>query len=369
MKAAVLDSQGENINIYHDVECIEPRPGEIKVRVKFCSLCHSDASVKKGVMGPLQAPIILGHEAAGIVHSVGAGVTHIQAGDHVAMTPVAPCGICYYCQRHQHSLCVNSQALHSNTLPDGETGFSRQGKPILRGLGVGGLAQYTIAQATGAIKIPQDIPLDVACVIGCAIQTGAGAVLNTANVEPGASVLITGLGGVGMAAVQGARIAGATTIVASDPLAERRQLALQLGASHVIDPAAEDLAARCSELSDGIGIDYAFETAGKATLIAQCVDLVRAGGEVTCVGSPDFDQHLELKHVVLFQALGKKLQGCLLGSCNASHDIPRMVRLWQSGQLNLDAMVTRRRPLEQVNEAFADLAAGIGIRTVLEIGD
>lgn len=369
MKAAVLGAQGEAIKIHHDIECMEPRAGEIKVRVHFCSLCHSDASVKNGVMGPLAAPIILGHEAAGVVESVGPGVHHLAPGDRVAMTPVAPCGTCYYCQRKQPSLCVNSTAIHTNALPDGETGFSQNGAPILRGLGVGGLAQYTIVLATGAVKVPDGIPLDLACVIGCAIQTGTGAVLNTARVEQGATVVVTGLGGVGMAAVQGARIAGASVIIASDPIAERRQLATSLGASHVVDPGKEDLAAVCASLTDGIGMDYAFETAGHAGLIQQCVDLVRAGGDVVCVGSPSIEQDLTLKNVVLFQALGKNLHGCLLGSCNSPYDIPRMAKLWQGGQLRIEDMVTRRRPLEEINEAFSDLEAGIGLRTVLEIGD
>ncbi len=180
-------------------------------------------------------------------------------------------------------------------------------------------------------------------------------------------MLVTGLGGVGMATVQGARIAGATTIVAVDPIAQRRELALNLGATHTIDPRSQDLAERCSRLTGGIGMDYAFETAGEAALISQNVDLVRAGGDIICVGSPAIEQHLTLQHVVLFQALGKKMHGCLLGSCNSSFDIPRLVRLWHAGDLNFDALVTARRPLEQVNEAFADLENGIGIRTVLEI--
>lgn len=369
MKAAVLSAQGEPIRIHHDVECAEPGAGEVKVQVKYCSLCQSDASVKNGVMGPLAAPIILGHEAAGIVHSVGPGVNHLQPGDRVALTPVAPCGTCYHCQRKEHSLCANSACLHTNTLPDGSTGFSRNGETVLRGLGVGGLAEYTIALATGAIKLPDDIPLDLACLISCAIQTGAGAVFNTVGVKEGDTVVVLGLGGVGIAAVQGARIAGASLIIASDPVAQRRELASQLGASRVVDPGAEDLASVCSELTAGIGIDHAFETAGQGALIEQAVNLVRAGGHVACVGSPGFEQDATLKNVVLFQALGKHLHGCLLGSCNSLYDVPRMAKLWEGGQLDLEAMVSRRRPLEEVNEAFADLENGVGIRTVLSIAD
>ncbi|MGI9286615.1 MAG: zinc-binding dehydrogenase, partial [Pseudomonadales bacterium] len=336
MKAAVLEKQGEPIKILHDVDVIDPRPGEVRVRVKYCSLCHSDSSVMGGVMGELASPIILGHEAAGIVDSVGPGVTHLQTGDPVALAPAPPCGICYYCQRGDHSLCVNGLGIQTNALPDGETGFSRDGEKVLRGLGVGGLGEYTITPASGAIKLPDDIPLDVACVIGCAIQTGVGAVLNTAKVEQGATVLVTGLGGVGIAVVQGARIAGATTIIASDPIAERRELALKLGATHAIDPSSDDLGALCHELTSGIGLDYAFETAGHARLIEQCVDLIRAGGTTICVGAPPIDQHLTLKHVVIFGAMGKNLCGCLNGSSNAPYEIPRLVRLWQTGQLNLE---------------------------------
>jgi Zn-dependent alcohol dehydrogenase len=248
----------------------------------------------------------------------------MQPGDHVALTPVAPCGTCYYCQRKQHSLCVTSQGIHTNTLPDGETGFYRNDQKVLRGLGVGGLSEYTIALATGAVKLSLDIPLDIACVLGCAIQTGTGAVFNTAAVEPGASVLVTGLGGVGMATVQGARIAGATTIVAVDPIARRRELALQLGATHTIDPLSQDLAESCARLTGGIGMDYAFETAGEAALIAQNVDLVRAGGDIICVGSPAIEQHLTLKHVVLFQALGKSFTAACWGLATR----PTIFRAW-----------------------------------------
>lgn len=368
IRAAVLDKQGQALRILDDVEIIEPRAGEVRVQVHFCSLCHSDLSVMSGVMFPLTDPIILGHEAAGVVESVGAGVTHVRPGDHVVLTPTPPCGVCYFCQRSEFSLCVNGQAIFTNALPDGSTGYSRQGKRILRGLGVGGLAEYVVTPATGAVKIPRDLPLDVACLIGCAVQTGVGAVLNTARVVAGATTLITGLGAVGIAVVQGARIAGATTIVASDPIAERRALALQLGATHAIDPRSEDLATVCRDLTHGIGLDYAFETAGHARLIEQCIGLIRPGGTTVCVGSPPMDQSVTIPNVVLFGATGKSLCGCLGGSCNALLDIPRMARLWQAGSLHLEPMVTARRPLTEVNEAFDDLRAGRGLRTVLRIG-
>jgi Zn-dependent alcohol dehydrogenase len=369
VKAAILEKQGEPIEICDDVDIIDPRPGEVKVRVEYCSLCHSDASVSDGVMLPLSDPIILGHEAAGIVESLGPGVRDLEPGDSVVLAPAPPCGTCYYCQRHDHSLCVNGHGIQTNALPDGTTGLSRGGRKVLRGLGVGGLCEYVITPASGAVKVPADTPLDVACIIGCAIQTGVGAVLNTARVEPGATLLVTGLGGVGIATVQGARIAGATTIVASDPVEERRNLARKLGATHVIDPTREDLPALCQDLTAGIGLDYAFETAGVAELISQCVELIRAGGSTVCVGSPPYQQDLTLKHVVVFAASGKKLLGCLNGSSNSPFDIPRFVRLWQASELHLEEMITRRRPLSEVNEALADLKSGTGVRTVMSIAD
>ncbi|QFU75899.1 Zn-dependent alcohol dehydrogenase [Halioglobus maricola] len=366
MRAAVLREAHKPLEILDDVEVIEPRAGEVQVSIRFCGLCSSDLGFIVG-KSPLMGPMVLGHEASGEVSAVGEGVSHLAVGDHVVLTPCAPCGACYYCQRDQQNLCVNSMSILSGVLPDGQSGLSLNGQQILRGAGVGALAEYVTLPATGAIKIDKDIPLDLACVIGCALQTGVGAVLNTADVEAGASCVITGLGGVGMAAVQGARIAGASLIIASDPVAARRDLALQFGATHVIDPTSDDLAALVQELTAGIGADYVIETAGKATLIEQGVQLSRIGGTTVAVGSPGFEEHLTIPNVVLFQALEKKLCGCLLGSSNSLFEIPRLLRLWRAGDLDMAGMITHRRPLAEVNEGFADLEAGRGIRTVIEI--
>lgn len=369
MKAAVLEKQGEPIKIRDDVEIIEPRHGEVRVAVKYCGLCKSDYSVLDAAMAPLDSPIILGHEAAGVVESVGAGVTDLQVGDHVVLTPVPPCGKCYYCQRGDHSICVNSMGLFTNALPDGQTGLSMGDETVLRGVGVAALAEYVVCPAEGAVKIPSDVPLEIACVIGCAIQTGVGAVLNTADVESGATVLVTGLGGVGMAAVQGARLAGASKIIVSDPLLERRDLAKKFGATDVLDPATDNLVDKTLELTDFIGVDYAFESAGIGKLVEDCVKATRSGGTTVCVGAPPLDHSVTLENVVVFAATEKKLCGCLLGSCNSLSEIPRMIRLWQADQLDLEGMVTAIRPLEEINEAFADLAAGKGIRTIMKVAD
>ena len=367
MRAAVFEKPGQPLKIYDDVEIMEPRAGEVRVNVKYCGLCHSDLSIANGTMPTGENPIILGHEAAGIVDSIGPGVTNLQPGDHVVLTPTPPCGECYYCQRNQHSLCVNSMNIMTNTLADGSTGLSRNGTTLMRGLGVGALAEYVITPATGAIKVDNDVPLETVCVIGCALQTGVGAVLNTAEVEAGATVVVMGAGGIGIATIQGAVLAGAAMIVVSDPVAERRAAALKFGATHVLDPMSEDLVARCFELTDGIGMDYAFETAGVAALIDQGINATRMGGKIVCVGAPPVEDPISIPSAVIFAISEKKLCGCLLGSSNSLQEIPRLIRLWKAGKLNLEDMITARRPLAEVNEGLADLAAGKGIRTVLEI--
>ncbi len=367
MRAAILEVGGEPLKIVDDVEIMEPRAGEVRVNVKYCGLCHSDLSIANGTMPFGDNPIILGHEAAGIVESVGIGVTHLQVGDHVVLTPAPPCGQCYYCQRNEHGLCVNTTNIMTNTLGDGVTGLSRGDQIVMRGVGVAALAEMVVTPATGAIKIDKDVPLDTVCVIGCALQTGVGAVFNTAQVEEGATVLIMGAGGIGISATQGARLAGASTIVVSDPVAERRQAAIEFGATHVIDPMDEDVVAKCFELTDGIGMDYAFETAGVGPLIDTGLNAIRMGGKMVCVGAPPIEDAINIPCAVLFAISEKKLCGCLLGSSNSLHEIPRLIRLWKAGRLNLEDMITSRRPLAEVNEALEDLTQGRGIRTVLEI--
>jgi len=267
MRAAVLEEAGQPLKIYDDIDIIEPRAGEVRVRVKYCGLCHSDLGIADGSSPMVELPIILGHEAAGIVESVGPGAGDLAPGDHVVLTPVPPCGRCYYCQRNDHSLCVQAAGIVTGTLMDGETGLSRNGGRVTRGVGVAALAEMVVTPANGAVKVDPDIPLETACVIGCALQTGTGAVLNTARVEEGATVLIMGSGGIGISAVQGARLAGAAMIAVSDPIPGRREAALKFGATHTIDPTREDVATRAFELTGGIGMDYAFETAGVAALI------------------------------------------------------------------------------------------------------
>jgi S-(hydroxymethyl)glutathione dehydrogenase/alcohol dehydrogenase len=363
MQAALLEAPGAPI-VVDKVDIADPAAGQVRVRVAHCGVCHSDLTVASGGLAPM--PVVLGHEAAGTVEAVGEGVTSLQEGDPVVLTPIPPCGLCYWCVRGEPGVCVNSRSLMSATFLDGSTGLSRDGLPVYRGLGVAAFAEYVLTPETGAIKVPAGTPLDVACVLGCAVQTGVGAVLNTAHVEPGATVLVLGLGGIGLSVVQGARIAGASRVIASDPVAARRDAALALGATDVLDPNRDNVAVETLQITE-VGADYAFEAAGRAALVGVGIDAIRPGGTVVCVGAPSIDEVITIAPAVVFSASEKKIIGCLLGSCNSVRDIPRLLALWRNGDLDLEALITSRRGLDGINDAFADLEAGRGIRTVVSI--
>jgi len=364
MRAAIVTGAGQPLELVDDLELRAPRAGEVRVRVHHCGLCHSDLTVRD--LGGM-LPVVVGHEAAGVVEALGAGVTGLAVGDKVVLTPCPPCGTCYWCVRGEASLCERSLGVMTATFPDGSTGLSRRGQTVYRGLNVAAFAESTVVHATGAIRVPADTPLDVACVIGCAVQTGVGAVLNTARVEEGASVLVMGLGGIGLSVVQGARLANAARIIVSDPVARRRETAKALGATDLLDPASDDVVAAARELTDGIGVDYAFETAGVAALVTTGFHAARNGGAIVCVGAPPVDQAVTIAPASLFVISGKRLLGCLLGSCNSIRDVPRLLALWRADRLDLETMITARRPLAEINQAMDDLAAARGIRTVLSL--
>jgi Zn-dependent alcohol dehydrogenase len=365
MRAAVLEAAGRPIAVRDDVEIEDPGPGQVRVEVSHCGLCHSDLSIADGTF-PAPLPIVLGHEAAGVVDAVGPNVKGLAPGDSVVLTPAPPCGTCYWCVRGEASICVDAIGIQTNAFADGTTKLSRGGQIVYRGLNVGALAEYVVIQETGAVKIPAGVPREVVCVIGCAVQTGVGAVLNTADVEEGATVLVLGLGGVGLSVVQGARVAGAARIIVSDPVAARREAAAAFGATDLLDPTRDDVVARVREIAE-VGVDYAFETAGQAKLVEAGIAAARNGGTIVCVGAPPVDQNITIAPAVLLTVSEKKLVGSLLGSGNSLREIPRLVALWRAGRLDLEGLITARRPLAEINEAMDDLRASRGIRTVLEI--
>ena len=366
MRAALLEQPGGPLSLVDDLEIRDPRPGEVKVRVRHCGICHSDLTAM-GLTPAEGLPLVLGHEAAGVVEEVGEGVTSHAPGDKVVLTPCPPCGTCYWCVRGEWSLCVNSTGIMTNTFPDGTTGLSRRGGNVFRGLNVAGFAEYTVTPAAGAIRIPEETPLEVACVIGCAVQTGVGAVLNTAKVVEGATVLVTGLGGIGLSVVQGARLSAASQIIVSDPVAERREAAKLFGATHQLDPGSDDLVTAVRDLTGGIGVDYAFETAGIAALVEAGYHAARNGGTIVCVGAAPVDQSITFAPAPLFTVAEKKVTGSLLGSSNSLREVPRLIHLWQAGRLDLESLITGRRPLDDINLAMDDMRASRGIRTVIEV--
>ena len=366
MRAALLEEQSKPLNLVDDFEVIDPGPGQVRVQVKHCGICHSDLGIIDAENPAVGLPVVLGHEAAGVVESVGAGVASVAPGDRVVLTPCPPCGGCYWCVRGQHALCVNSDAILTSTFADGSTGLSRGGQRIFRGVGVGAFADQVITQENGAVKIPDDVPTEIACVIGCAVQTGVGAALNTAGIEEGATVLVLGAGGIGLSIVQGARLAGAARILVSDPVSERREVAGRMGATDGIDPTADDVIARCQSLTNGIGVDYAFDAVGSAALLTTGLQATRKGGTTVVVGAVPIDQPLSISPVALFGVQEKKLVGCILGSCNSLRDVPRFIALWRAGKLDLDSMISSKRPLARINEALDDVRAARGVRHVLE---
>ncbi|MGH0034962.1 MAG: Zn-dependent alcohol dehydrogenase [Myxococcota bacterium] len=365
MRAALLETPGRPVEIVDDVDLADPGPGRVRVRVSHCGLCHSDLSILDGVF-PAPLPIVTGHEAAGVVDAVGPDVVGLEPGDSVVLTPCPSCGRCYWCVRGEPALCSDSIGIQTNAFPDGTTGLSRRGATVYRGLNVAGFAEYTVVPESGAVKIDPDVPLEVACVLGCAVQTGVGAVLNTAGVEEGATVLVMGLGGVGLSVVQGARVAGASRILVSDPVADRREAAVGFGATDCLDPAEGDVAAWAREQT-GVGVDYAFDTAGRSALIQAGFHAARNGGSIVCVGAPPIDEGIDIAPAALLTISEKKLLGCVLGSSHGRREIPRLLSLWRAGHLDLEGLVTHRRPLEEINLAAEDLRAGRGIRTVLEV--
>ncbi len=365
MRAALLETGGQPLLVVDDIDVAPPAPGQVRVRVANCGICHSDLTIMQGD-GTGMVPVILGHEAAGVVEEVGTGVRSLAPGDKVLLAPLAPCGRCYWCVRGEATLCQEAMVALGGGFADGTTPLTRKGTVVQRGLGVGGFGEIVITSESGAVKIDPDTPLEIAAVVGCAVQTGVGAVLNTAKVVEGATVLVMGLGGIGISVVQGARLAGASRIIASDPVLERREAATRFGATDIVDPTATDVVEAAHELTSGVGVDYAFDAAGHASLLEQGLRATRRGGTTVGVGAPAADQMLT------FSAIGhvvqeKKLLGCLFGSSNPHREVPRMLSLWRSGALDLEGMISRRRPLTEINDGFDDMIAGRGIRTVLDL--
>ena len=363
MRAAILEAANQPLVVADDVELESPRAGEVLVRLAHCGVCHSDLHFVDGKL-PGLVPTILGHEAGGIVEGVGPGVTELAEGDKVILTLRPPCGRCYWCVRGELTICATGAALAGGAFADGSTRLSQGGRTVYRAVALAAFAERTVVPVNAAVKVPNDTPLDIASIIGCAVQTGVGAVVNTAQVEEGATVLIVGLGGIGISIAQGARLAGASRVIGVDPLDTRREQAKAFGVTDTAAP--EELAAVASEVTGGIGVDYAFDAVGRAGIVESCLAAVRNGGMTVMVGVPGIEEVVQVP-AIMMALTERKLRGCFLGSSNPHRDFPRLLSLWRSGRLDLEAMVTARRPLDEINEAFSDMQAGRGLRTVISL--
>ena len=359
MRAALLRGVGEALEVRDDLELDGPGPGEVRVRLAATGVCHSDLSLQNGTI-PHPMPCVPGHEGAGVVEGVGDGVTALAEGDHVIISWVPPCGSCRFCLGDQPNLC-SSLGLGSMPAPHLKQG----GDAVFAGIGTATFAEETVVPATAAVRIDDDVPLDVASLIGCGVMTGVGAAINTAKVSPGSSVVVIGCGGVGVNVIQGARLAGAAEIVAVDLMDQKLKWARQFGATHAVTP--DQLLATSEELTGGIGFDYAFEVIGRPETIRSAWDATRRGGTTTVVGAGRLDAMVTFSAFELFYA-EKKLLGCVYGSADVRVDFHRLLRLWRQGKLDLEGLISRRIDLADINEAFAAMERGEVIRTVVELG-
>jgi S-(hydroxymethyl)glutathione dehydrogenase/alcohol dehydrogenase len=357
MRAAVLQSIDANeIVIRDDVELLAPGPGQVRIRIKAAGICHSDLSARRGDL-PQPVPAILGHEAAGEVIEVGEGVADLRVGDRVILNWMSSCGHCPSCLRGEPHLCLK-HLLKAYSRPQ----FRLGGAPVFGLSGVGGFAEETVLSRGGVVKIDDDVPFEIAALVGCGVMTGVGAVLNTAKVQPGSTVVVIGCGGVGLSAIQGARIAGARAIVAVDTVAAKHETAMRFGATHATAPAG--LSDVAQAVTDGEGFDYAFEAAGSPQAIRSAWSAARRGGMVVVVGAGRMDEVVEFSPFeLMFDA--KTLIGSLFGSANPKLDYPRLLELWRQGELDLAGMISHRIRLEDVNEALGALGRGDVIRQVI----
>ncbi len=359
MQGAVLRQVGDSaVQVVDDLEVIPTGAGQVRVEIHATGVCHTDISAMEGII-PTSVPAVLGHEGAGIVVEVGEGVSGVSVGDHVVISWVPPCGNCTYCLGGQPHLCM--EVMFQATM---EPRFVLNGEPTYGVAGCGTFAEEIVLPAQSVVKIPDDVPFDVASLLGCGVMTGVGAAINTAKVKPGSSVVVFGVGGIGVSVIQGAKIAGAAEIVAVDPVESKWERAKHFGATHACGPdGLEELKAL---LTAGQGFDYAFEAVGIPATIRATFDAARRGGTAVIVGAGRSDHTIELNAFELFY-MEKNLVGSFYGSANVRLDFNRLLRLWRAGRLDLEGMITQKLSLKDVNSAFDDMKAGKVIRTVIEV--
>ena len=368
-KAAVLRATNAPMTI-ESVEVGPVLPGDVLVKIRAASLCHTDLEAIEGGLA-VQLPAVLGHEAAGEIVELGSGVTDLAIGDRVVLSWNPHCGACFYCDRAQPILCTQF-------LANGPKGFHFDGKPRLScdapGLSgpmhqlmyLGGFMEYVVVPAQSAIRVPAAMPFDRAALIGCGVMTGVGAATRIADLRWGSAALVIGCGAVGLSAVQGCRLAGATTIIAVDPNPARRQLAQAVGATHAVGADLGEVQDLAKSLTDGRGADVVIEAAGRAEGFAMSAEVVRPGGNIVWLGKIAVSEKMQFRWGSLMQE--KRIVRSSYGGAKPAQDFPLLARAYLDGQLKLDEMISARIRLEEINEGFAALKRGETVRSVIQFG-
>jgi Zn-dependent alcohol dehydrogenase len=346
------------LEVRDDVAVRPPGQGEVRVRISHAGLCHSDVSVIDGTI-PFPTPVVLGHEGAGVVDEVGDAVTKVKVGDHVVLTTLGNCGRCAACDRGQPTHCRDTMGRLSRP-------FTVGGEKAFSFANTGVFTEQVVVNETQAVVIDPEVPLSAACLIGCAVVTGAGAVLNRARVQPGQSVVVIGAGGIGQSAIQAARIAAAGRIVVVDANPAKEAVARRFGATDFVDASAtDDTVAAIKDLGVPLGADHVFECVGHPALIRQGIALLDWGGTLTLLGVPKLGT--EAAFVVNDLYNDRSILGCRYGSTRPHHDIPLLVSFYRDGRLLLDEMVSQVYPLDQITQALDDLEHGKLNRGVLAV--
>jgi NDMA-dependent alcohol dehydrogenase len=364
-KAAVLFSQPGKWEVT-EVDLDEPKANEVLIKIVAAGMCHSDDHMATGDLPSMKLPLCGGHEGAGIVEAVGAAVTNVAPGDHVVLQFIPGCGRCRWCASGQQNLCDSGAMILAGCQLDATYRMHKDGTEIGQMAMISTFSQYTVVPSISCVKIPEDIPLTEACLVGCGVPTGWGSAVYGAGIQPGDVTIIMGIGGVGINSVQGAKHAGASRIIAVDPTPFKREMAMQMGATDAVE-SIQQATQLAQELTNGQGADNAIVTVGvtKGEHIAQAFDAIRKAGTVAVVGlGPVTDMNIPVSPFILtmFQ---KRIQGVLYGSLAPSKDILRLLSMYQAGQLKLKELVTRTYTLDEINEGYADMHAGKNIRGVI----
>jgi S-(hydroxymethyl)glutathione dehydrogenase / alcohol dehydrogenase len=361
MKAPVLHAVREAL-VVEDVELDEPKAGEVLVRMAASGVCHSCLHAADGSWNPPRTPMVLGDEGAGVVEQVGPGVTRLQPGDHVILSWAPNCGYCRACVTGHPVRCENR--LQNAAMLDGTTRMHLNGQDVYHYASIATFGSYSVVPEMAAIKVCKDVPLEIAALIGCSVMTGVGAVLNTARVQPGDSLVVIGCGGIGLNAVQGGRLASAEPLIAVDVADNKLEYARALGATQMINASREDVAARVRQLTEGRGADHAVVAVGSTEAVQTAWSTLGRGGTCVVVGLPPAGHKIEIDPGSLVGP-ERRLVGSCYGSASVFADFPRMVNLYLSGKLKIDELITRRYSIDEANEAFRALAAGELARGIL----